>query len=204
MKRSESDRFAGDLSRPEQQASAEVYVIVSDEARRAGLLRRRYFALAIAISGIAVAILVMSFDSGEKRGRPASASSCVDAGGYGGLGARIDAFDANNSDSTGAAGPSPGTAFYVVTGMARGCVTAFAVQDSATPPLAPRDLLGLVSHPFLPGDAKQLVSTDSCAVWKSRALRRATGQAYARATAITQAGSSPGTAQIAATANSVC
>jgi hypothetical protein len=116
----------------------------------------------------------------------------------------VSAFDANNNDSTGAAGPSPGNAFYVVTATARGCVTAFAVQDSATPPLTARDLLVLVSHPFLPGDAKQVVHTHSCIVWKSRTLTRATGRPYARATAIAQAGSIPGTARIAAASDAAC
>ena len=114
-------------------------------------------------------------------------------------------FDPNNNNSTGPAGPSPGTAFYAVTATSRGCVTAFAVQDSTTPPLTARDLLFLVSHPYLPGDAKQLVNTPSCAVWKSTALKRATGRAYARATAIVQVGSIiPGTAEIEATSNSTC
>ena len=226
MKRSEFDRFISDPSAPEQQVSAEVYVIVSDGRRRGGWIRRRYLASAAAIFATVAVMLVTSLESGEGRGHPASAptasvrrsarstqvppagptlaSTCVDGHGYGGLGARVSAFDANNNDSTGPAGPSPGTAFYVVTATARGCVTAFAVQDSATPPVAARELLGLVSRPFLPGDAKQVVNTESCAVWKSRALGRATGRAYARATAVAQAGSIAGTAQIAATSNSAC
>jgi hypothetical protein len=65
-------------------------------------------------------------------------------------------------------------------------------------------LLILVSHPYLPGDAKQVVDTHGCAVWKSTALKRATGRAYAQATAIAQAGSIPGRAQIEATSNSTC
>ena len=225
MKRSESDRFIGDPSGHELDVSAEVSVIVPDEGRRAVLIGWRYVALVIAMFVTAAAILVASLKLGEGPGRTSSAlvtsvrpparstrvspagstsASCVDAGGYGGLGARVSAFDANNNDSTGPGEPSPGTAFYVVTATARGCVTAFAVQDSTTPPLTARGLLVLVSHPFLPGDAKQVVSTDSCAVWKSRALTRATGRAYARATAIVQAGSIPGTAKIAATTDSAC
>lgn len=116
----------------------------------------------------------------------------------------MNAFDANNNDSTGPAGPSPGNAFYVVTATARGCVTAFAVQDSATPPLTARNLLVLVNHPFVPGDARRVAATNTCAVWRSRVLRRAIGRAYARATAIAEAGSIPGRAQIAATSSSAC
>ena len=223
MKRSESDRFIADLSGDERDVSAEVYVIVTDEGRRAVLTCWRYVALAIAILATAAALLVTSLKSGDGRGRSSSAamtsiprsiqvsraastsaSSYVDTGGYGGLGARVSDFDANNNDSTGPGEPSPGTAFYVVTATARGCVAAFAVQDSTTPPLTARDVLIMVSHPFLPGDAEKVVSTDRCAVWKSRELTRATGRAYARATAIAQAGSIPGTAQIAATSDSAC
>jgi hypothetical protein len=223
MKRSEFDRFVGDRSGREQDASADVHLIVTDEGRRAVPGRWGYLAMAVAIFATAAAILLASVQSGERRAHssaasvtsaarstqvpPAaftSASPCVDAAGYGGLGARVSDFDANNNDSTGAAGPSSGTAFYVVTATARGCVTAFAVQDSATPPLTPRDLLVLVSHPFLPGDAKRVVITDSCAVWKSRALTRATGRPYARATATVQAGSIPGTARIAASSDAAC
>lgn len=223
MKRSESDRFIADPPGPEQDVSAEVYVTVTDEGRRPSW---RYVGLAIALLATAGAILVTSLNSGERPGhsssaRPTSlppaarstqvasaasrsASSCVETGGYGGLGARVSSFDANNNDSTGPGQPSPGSAFYVVTAIGRGCVTAFAVQDSTSPPATARELLVLVSHPFLPRDAKQVVTTDGCAVWESRALARATGRAYARATAIAQAGSNPGTAQIAATSNSDC
>ena len=196
MKRAESDRFMAGPSGRE----SEVYVIVTGDGRPGVSIRRPYLALATAIVAAAAAILVAGLESGAGRDR----SSCVDAGGYGGLGGRVSAFDANNNDSTGPAGPSSGTAFYVVSAIARGCVTAFAVQDSASPPLTAHSLLGLVSRPFLPGDAERVVNTDRCAVWKSRALMRATGRAYARATATTQAGNVPGTARIAATAQSTC
>jgi len=223
MKR-ESDRFVAAPSDHKQDVSVEVYLIVNDESRRIGW---RYLALAIAIAATAAALLVTSLRSGGRRSSSSSApltagplaarstpvtssastsaSLCVRALGYGGLGARVSDFDPNNNNSTGPAGPSPGTAFYAVIATARGCVTAFAVQDSTTPPLTARDLLFLVSHPYLPGDAKQLVNTPSCAVWKSTALKRATGRAYARATAIVQVGSIiPGTAEIEATSNSTC
>jgi hypothetical protein len=81
---------------------------------------------------------------------------------------------------------------------------AFSVQDGAWPPLTARALLLLVSHPYLPRDAKQLVNVESCAVWKSAALQRATGRQYARATAVAQAGSIPGRAEIEATSNPNC
>jgi hypothetical protein len=211
MKRSEFDRFIADSSGQEQEVSAEVYLTVTDEGRcRAALVRWRYLALAITIFAAAAAMLATTRELGRPRGRSSSASvasataACVDVGGYGGLGARVRAFDANNDESTGPGGPSPGTAFYVVTATARGCVTGFAVQDSTTPPQTARGMLILVSHPFLPSDTKQVVDTDRCVVWKSRALMRATGRAYARAIVIAQAGNIPRTAEIAVTSDSSC
>jgi len=130
--------------------------------------------------------------------------SCITTNGYGGLGGSEDAFDANNDNSTGAAGPTPGAAWYQVVGTAGGCVTAYSVQDSATPPLAARDMLVLVSRGYLPGDAEPVVNTGSCEVWKSTALQHAVGVLFAKATAVAQAGSVPGTARIESTSSSTC
>jgi hypothetical protein len=190
------------LSGDDQDGSAELHLIVTDEGRGAVSTAWRYFTIATVLAAAGATVLVTSLGRGA--GASTSAANCVGAPGYGGLGARLSAFDPNNNNSTGPAGPSPGTAFYTVTGTVRGCVTAFVVQDSTTPPLTARDLLILVSHPYLPGDAKQVVSTHSCAVWRSSALRRATGRAYARATAGAQARSVPGKAEIEATSNSTC
>jgi hypothetical protein len=199
MKR-EFDRFIGGPSDREQDASVEVYLTVTDEGRPTVSTGWRYLALAIVIVATGAALLVTSLGASASPSR----SRCDRAPGYGGLGGRVRDFDANNNNSTGEAGPSPGTAFYTVTATARGCVTAFAVQESASPPLSARDLLFLVSHPYLPVDARQLVSTRRCAVWRSAALRRATGRAYARATAAAQATGIPGRAQIEATTNPAC
>ncbi len=131
-------------------------------------------------------------------------SSCITRQGFGGLGGRADRFDANNDDTTAPAGPTPGAAFYEVEGTIRGCVTAFSVQDSAGPPLRAADMLDLVSQDHLPKDARPVVSTDSCAVWRSVALDRAVGLPYARATAIGQIGGAPGSAVIQAASHSGC
>lgn len=138
--------------------------------------------------------------------RPTTAAwtACVDAPGYGGLGARTSAFDANNDGSTGPAAPTPGTAWYAVTATERGCVTAFSVQDAGSPPLTARELLVLVSDPYLPRDAKRLVLAGTCGVWKSATLQRATGRPYATAIAIAQIRSLPGRAAIAATSKPAC
>jgi hypothetical protein len=130
--------------------------------------------------------------------------SCIAKRGYGGLGASTDVFDANNNNSTGPSVPTPGAAWYQVIGIAGGCVTAYQVQDSTAPPLKAHDMLDLVST-YLPGDAKQLVNTGSCAVWTSASLLRAIGLRYAKATAIPQLGSlSSGSAQMKATSASTC
>lgn len=222
MKRS-SDRFIDGASDGEQDASVEVYLIVTDESRRTVSTGLRYLVFALAIAATGAALSLTSLGSGW-RGRSAarpltaaaarsvsltssasrSASLCIRAGGYGGLGARLSDFDANNNNSTGPGEPSPGPAFYTVTATARGCVTAFAVQEFTTPPPTAPDLLFLVSHPYLPGDAKQILTTYGCAVWKSIALKRVTGRAYAQATASGQVGSLPGRAQIEATSNPTC
>lgn len=131
-------------------------------------------------------------------------ASCIAKRGYGGLGASKDLFDANNNNSTGPAVPTPGAAWYQVIGIAGGCVTAYEVQDSTTPSLKAHAMLDMVSS-YLPGDARQLVNTGSCAVWKSGSLLRAIGLRYARATAISQLGSlRSGSAQMKATSASTC
>lgn len=135
---------------------------------------------------------------------PIASSSCITEQGFGGLGGRTDHFDANNNNTTDAAGPTPGAAFYQVDGTIGGCVAAFSVQDSAGPPLRPGDMLDLVSRGHLPNDAKPVVSTRSCAVWKSLELKRAVGLPYARATAIGQVGGAPGSALIQVTSHSHC
>jgi hypothetical protein len=221
-----ADRIPVEPRRDDDAAVAEVYPTVPGERRGAVSILWRYL-VAIAVLAIAAVLSVTSLGSDHGRGGSTSApkstlpatarstqapptaastspASCVDAVGYGGLGARIGVFDPNNNGSTGPAGPTPGTAWYEVNATARGCVTAFSVQDGSSPPLTGRDLLVLVSHPYLPRDAIQVENTDTCAVWKSAALRRATGSAYATATAVAQVGSTPGRAEIEATPNPRC
>jgi hypothetical protein len=129
---------------------------------------------------------------------------CIAAPGFGGLGASVDRFDANNNGTIGRSEPSPGGAWYAVVGTARGCVTAYTVQDSGTPPLGTEQLLVLVAQGYLPRDAKQIISTGSCTVWQSTSLRRATGLPYAKATAVAQSGAVPGRAVLAVTLRASC
>jgi len=206
VKHSEADRFTVDAQGDVEVESVEVYVIATDEDRGPVSISWRHLGLAIAALATIAAVLIASLPSGggHSRSPPTSATSCVGAVGYGGLGGRASAFAANNNGSTGPAGPTPGSAWYTVTATARGCVSSFSVQDAASPPLTARELLTLVSDPYLPRDAEQLVETGSCAVWESAVLQRATGSAYARASAIAQAGSIPGSARIEVTSNRNC
>lgn len=152
---------------------------------------------------VAVVAALVIAGCGGSGARPKH-TSCISTNGYGGLGARVSAFDANNDGSTGPAEPTPGAAWYQVTGTENGCIAAYSVQDSATPPLGPRQMLILVGHPYLPADAHQLVTTSTCAVWKSAALERAVGLMYARATAVAQDWTVPGSAQIEAASDPTC
>jgi hypothetical protein len=131
-------------------------------------------------------------------------TSCIARHGYGGLGASARLFDANNNDSTGPAEPTPGAAWYLVNEITRGCVAAYSVQDSASPPLRSRDMLDLVSA-YLPDDAKPVVSTHNCVIYRSAELERAIGLPYAKATALAQIGSlRTGFAEVKATTASTC
>lgn len=200
-----------------------VYVTGTNQARGGGWGAPTKLVLALALFALAVALSVTVFGPDRTPGRasstpsasgrsarnsrpPAStrATSCVDTAGYGGLGGRASAFAANNNASTGPAGPTPGSAWYVVSGTAKGCVTGFSVQDGGSPPVTARYLLLLVSYPYLPRDARRVVNTGTCAAWKSAALRRATGRAYATATAVAQVGTMPGRAQIETTTKPSC
>ncbi len=94
--------------------------------------------------------------------------------------------------------PVMGIAWYEVIDTIHGCVTGYAVREFARPPLGASDILFLVDGINLPDDKRQISSTSSCAVWKSEALKRATGYLYANGTAIAQSGTSaPAEARIA-------
>jgi hypothetical protein len=220
------DRVVVDPGRHEDVTVTEVYYTVTEEGGGEASVGWRSLGLAIALFATAVVLSVTVLGSDRSPGRASSAGStlpatgrsaqvsrpaaatpshaCVNTAGYGGLGARASAFSANNNASTGPAEPTPGTAWYAVTATERGCVTAFSLQDGGAPPVTARYLLLLVSYPYLPRDARRVVNLGTCAVWNSATLRRATGKAYATATAIAQVGSMPGRAQIETTVRPSC
>jgi hypothetical protein len=176
-----------------------------------GWIRRIAFALAVTalVAGCGGGGARPRSSSAQGGGSPAAgvttrAAPCITRAGYGGLGASVRLFDANNNNSTGPAEPTPGAAWYLVNAIARGCIAAYSVQDSASPPLRSRDMLDLVS-PYLPDDAKAVITTRDCVVYRSAELGRALGLPYAKATALAQIGSlRKGFAQVRATAGSSC
>jgi hypothetical protein len=117
--------------------------------------------------------------------KPKSITACI--GGrvagqpYGGIGASASAF--KNSNPTAANGPpasyQDGIAFYEIKGSVHGCVTEYTITESTTPTQSARDLLSLVGGIGLPDDAHQLVDQNTCAVWSSGSLKKATGHRYA-------------------------
>jgi len=117
--------------------------------------------------------------------KPKPISACI--GGnvagqpYGGIGASVSAF--KNSNPTAASEPpasyQDGIAFYEIKGSIHGCVSEYTITESTTPTQSARDLLALVGGIGLPNDAQQLVNQDTCAVWSSGSLKRATGHQYA-------------------------
>jgi hypothetical protein len=100
---------------------------------------------------------------------------------YGGIGASVNAF--KNSNPTAANGPpasyQDGIAFYEIKDSVHGCVSEYTITESTTPTQSARDLLFLVSGIGLPDDAHQLVDQNTCAVWSSGSLKKATGHLYA-------------------------
>jgi len=100
---------------------------------------------------------------------------------YGGIGASVSAF--KNSNPTAANGPpasyQDGIAFYEIKDSVHGCVSEYTITESTTPMQSARDLLFLVGGIGLPDDAHQLLDQNTCAVWSSGSLKKATGHLYA-------------------------
>src|SRR5437763_7707515 len=66
----------------------------------------RRFLVAVGVISLVVAC------GGSRSSSTSIRAACIAGNGYGGLGGRADAFDANNNDSPGPSGPTPGTAWY--------------------------------------------------------------------------------------------
>lgn len=102
---------------------------------------------------------------------------------YGGLGARVASFDAQNRHGTGK--PPVGVAYYRVTGRRLGRVSAFEAVVNANPKYSSLKLFTLLTGKGLPADAgrvqtpKRDIDGGYCEIYKSRWLGRVIGLPYA-------------------------
>lgn len=138
-------------------------------------------------------------------GKPAH--ECVGGGQYGGIGASVAGFK-NQNPSSANPPPSqyqPGIAFYEIKGTAQGCVTDYTITEATTPTQSSRELLSLVAGISLPNDAQQLIKQNTCEVWKSAGLQKATGKAYAVGfVVVAPQGEATGIVEMTASATSKC
>jgi hypothetical protein len=162
---------------------------------------------------IVVVLVAFAFLAGCGGGSPrrvsssaarTAGSSCVRSPGYGGLGARVALFSPNNNGIVGRAGPTPGAAWYQVLDATRGCVLAYSVQESTTPPIRASQMLDLVSRTYLPFDAQRVARDSRCIVWRSKMLKAAVGAPYARAKAAAQSAGYAGHALVETSWDSTC
>lgn len=111
----------------------------------------------------------------------AGAAVAKGAHGYGGLGATVKAFYANNPH--GSRFPPLGVAYYKVEGTKHGRVTAYQVTINSKPKTSARGRLFLLDGVDLPSDAHLTkLNSTYCAVWRSKRLGMLIGMQYAAAT----------------------
>jgi hypothetical protein len=102
-------------------------------------------------------------------------------GGYGGLGATVSAFYAQNSQGSGM--PPLGLVYYQVDATVHGRVAAFHIVINARPAFSARERVSQVGGVDLPEDATETnLNNDHCIVWHSQKLGRLIGMSYAAAT----------------------
>jgi hypothetical protein len=100
---------------------------------------------------------------------------------YGGLGASVAAFYAQNPHGT--SSPPLGVAYYRVDRKRNGRVIAYEVQINAQPPFSARERLALLGGINLPADATETnLNRTHCIVWRSRTLGSLIGMEYAAGT----------------------
>ena len=134
-------------------------------------MRTRLVAAAVVFAMVAVVI----------SGSLAASAGARGTSGYGGLGATVRAFYAQNPHGSGF--PPLGVAYYKVDRTKHGKVTAFEVAIHARPAFSPRERLALVSGIDLPADARETnLNSTYCLVLRSRRLGKLIGMQYAAAT----------------------
>ena len=125
---------------------------------------------ALAAAGAAVALLAT-----------AGWTSAESASRYGGLGATVATFYAQNPHGAGT--PPLGLAYYKVDRTRGGRVIAFHVTIHASPPYSSRERIVLLAGINLPADATETnLNGNTCIVWHSATLKRLIGMAYAAGT----------------------
>ena len=100
---------------------------------------------------------------------------------YGGLGATISAFYAQNPHGSGT--PPLGVVYYYVDVISNGRVSAFHIVINARPAFSARERVVQVGGIGLPDDATETsLNSSHCLVWHSRKLGKLLGMSYAAAT----------------------
>jgi len=111
----------------------------------------------------------------------AGGTSASSSTAYGGLGAKVAAFYAQNTHGPGA--PGLGSAYYKVDKTLHGRVVAYHVTTNFRPRASNRDRIVLLGGIDLPIDAAEAnLNSNTCLVWHSNTLKRLIGMAYAAAT----------------------
>jgi hypothetical protein len=135
--------------------------------------------------------------------RSKQASRCITKGGYAGLYATVAAFNADHN-TTKPSEPTPGVPWYHILLTARGCVTAYSVDELTSPPQSASDIVFLTDGISLPDDHTQAVDKGNCVVFSSATLRRASGSKFAKAIGTAQSGQVPAHAEIHVTNDGTC
>lgn len=104
---------------------------------------------------------------------------------YGGLGATVKAFYAQNSHGPGS--PPLGAVYFHIDRVAHGRVIAYDIKINATPPFSARERVAMSGGINVPLDATETsLNGTYCIVWHSKELGKLIGFQYAAATTTPQ------------------
>jgi hypothetical protein len=132
-----------------------------------------------------------------------AASGCITKSGYAGLYATVPAF-ASGHNTQRPSQPTPGIAWAQVLSTVHGCVNAYSVSESTSPPQSASDIVFLTGGIYLPADHTQPVQKDGCIVYSSPTLTLASGFKFAKAIGTSQNGNTPAHAEIRLTNDGYC
>jgi len=100
--------------------------------------------------------------------------------------------------------PTDGIDWNTILSTEHGCVTAYSVDELASPPLGASDIMLLTDGIYLPDDRSDVLDKHNCTVYASRTLTKASGHKYAVVTGTDQEGQTPAHAEIHLTNDSSC